>query len=1075
VTNPPRLVARLFGVIAVIVALASGALIASSPAAAAPISEPIAASEARDTATEMSVPFVDDEFTDDEYTDRTLTESPYRTLNRWVGAANGFHTQFDGFVGTQMAEQTERIIVQGNEMAMGNLFYKISSDFTQFAVTLDVLNGIGSTIDGIVKMLLEALFSVTGSTGGVALFGVLLVLVMTITIFRTFGRGVAVMLRQTGAVALVAALVFGVGYSAMNYTPGSGEYDPAPATPGWFVKGVNDTIGWLAATPAAIFADGVETTVWGSNDTNQLGNGLGCTDYVRELDERFTNQTDLAVTNESTSKVAIANVMDSLWESTGLYVWTKTQAGYDNPYADKVYCRILDWRAGMSPAQQAYVTAGGLETSAGGSNAEMKAAITTNSATRAPFAPASNNAGTASVVAWAACKPVGFNGTDFTWEWEAGWEGFRGGIENWVTNPRGTEMTAANANESCQGWWNARQIIDTSGAAVQEQVIPDIFYISGDSGWIQDRASGAADSVAVQDFLTNLTGLSPWGGAAGTRAYVIGAGLSMLAFGFIDIVVIISKLFAAVFILGLWFVLIGSLFQPQQMKDQLTRTANKFLGAAIFASLTTLILTFVVIFTRALILIGGDLWGEGALGTMIWAGMAPITALILVHMMFTRVFKLPSPVSIRGATAWNKAGASGVIGAGVAAGVGAGVGSYVGSIASGEMRRGIRRAGRGVVRNALHGKKAGAVAGAASRSRMAPVGAAAKGAAGGLAVAGAAAAAAGAVAGKRTNPSTAEATFQAIKEQQARDKADLKAARSAYRAEHGSAAPGDVAGMIGDRARSYRGKIRDHAHTYGGTIAGALGITAVASEMATRKRARLATIEARNNPNAREVTAQQAAAGMTMAAARTGRILEGDDAALRRAAWDASSSAPKLTGNVHGARMSEARDLARTILSSASPTKDLAGGARTFSVPVSMTAATVQARRSATAPRAKEMSRAQSNAVVQQTRTAASRVASVLSAPADATMAMRRAGWGVQDAAKQTAEHFIGSSAVRSVVNDARVAAAAVAVGVDKARTSALAQSVAKAARSGEERRAANAELLRAWREHQDRTEKEQR
>lgn len=54
---------------------------------------------------------------------------------------------------------------------------------------------------------------------------------------------------------------------------------------------------------------------------------------------------------------------------------------------------------------------------------------------------------------------------------------------------------------------------------------------------------------------------------------------------------------------------------------------------------------------------------------MLWSGFAPFTALILVHLPFTKVFKMPSPVTIGGARAWHKADASGALSTAAAAGV----------------------------------------------------------------------------------------------------------------------------------------------------------------------------------------------------------------------------------------------------------------------------------------------------------------------------------------------------------------------------------------------------------------------
>ena len=73
-------------------------------------------------------------------------------------------------------------------------------------------------------------------------------------------------------------------------------------------------------------------------------------------------------------------------------------------------------------------------------------------------------------------------------------------------------MTAANADEQCQKWWDATTPTDGSASG---QDVPDIFDVKGDAGWLSERAATADRPEAVRDFLTSLTGVNPWGGTTG--------------------------------------------------------------------------------------------------------------------------------------------------------------------------------------------------------------------------------------------------------------------------------------------------------------------------------------------------------------------------------------------------------------------------------------------------------------------------------------------------------------------------------------------------------------------------------
>lgn len=894
-----RLSPLRFGLAAAAALMMLLVLAPAGSASAAEASAPTAASNIVDAG--WTIP--DDQIpTESEVNERTknyVSGTMLRTLNRWGDASNGFHTKYDGFIGSQLADMAQRNFTQGGAMSVGNWAMTVTSEFTQFAVNLDIINGLGSAMDGIAKTMLQALIGVTGGAGAGILFGVIAIVSILLAIWRNARSGLARMAREAGAVIVVIAVVFGIGITTLNYNPGQGDtYNPAPASPGWFVKGVNDAITNLTALPAKTFVDGVEGAVWGNElaDSN-LGGGLGCSQYTAAMAASFDRGVAATTTN-SKSQVAIAQVTDSLWDSTGLYVWAKTQGGYQNPYAAKVYCRLLDFRNGSAPKSSASMTyIAALNSGYNAPSASLNKAITTDAGLRAPFAPSSAENTTASMVAWAACNPTGFSNGRFTWAWEPDWVGFKGG-----TGTLSFEMTTANANDECQKWWEATSPTDASGDATGGQDVPDIFDVKGDAGWISEHTAATGASGKVRDYLNALTGVNPWGGTMGVTSYAGGALLTMGAFVFIDVIVIIAKLFAAMFIIALWFVLIGAMFRPAEMKERLGKTVNKFLGTAVFAALTTLILTFVVVFTRALIRIGIDIWGGGSIGSMLWSGLAPVLALVLVHIMFTKVFKLPSPVSLRGAQAWGKSGMSGALGAGVGAGVGSFMGTRLGSMAKGAAQRaGSTAMNAGL--NKVTGGRLGGVAG--SRSAMAP-----SGAKPGVAEELAARVAAGeqltrkeqksvekAAAGERDATAKRDWSLaqEAAHEQKKLDVSELRSARREFRDEHGVAAPGDIAGAIAAGAGTLAATTGAKARKAAGAVSDRTGLTALRSELATRRAARQETVHARKSSAAerdaiRSGITSNGAASLASVNSATAAAMTGADAATKRARWGASAA-----------------------------------------------------------------------------------------------------------------------------------------------------------------------------------------
>ncbi|WP_433673888.1 hypothetical protein [Microbacterium gorillae] len=603
-----------------------------------------------------------------EDAEKSIYDSQYRSINRWGDATTSFFTKYDGFVGTQLIDQAQRGLNQSLAMSVGNFFSNATSNFTQWAVSFSAIDTLGASIDDITGQIVRALFTMDGSGGAVGsalITGLMLVLVLIIMWQSARNGGAVVMARRLTALVLVFAMLFAMANAALSGGGTTDEkgYHPVILSPGWVVKSVNDTVGSIANVPASLFVDGIQTI--GATENEKAGNNLSCANFQVAMNTRLTEQQESATNAGSGGLVAITTVMDQLSESTGLETWKKIQTGFNNPFGENVYCRILEERSTAStPFWSAYLTGGGAGTG------WMQPVFSTHVGENAPFAPNTPNNTAATYVAWAACTPTEVVDAQIRWKWTDGWVGFQGGVNGIGGAPEAT-MDAGNADENCKAWWNA---VSVDGA---EQNIPNIFDISGEAGWIDDRTKNieGAGRDQVRDFLYALTGVNATGGATATGAYAVSSFMQFLAFGSLDVVTVIAKLFNSMFTFAIWFVLLGALFSRNPFKERIVKSFNKFLGVTVFASMMTAIMTFIVIFSRILIGLGNGMFGPGSLFGMLWAGFAPITALILVHLMFTKVFRMPSPVTVSGVRAWSKASASGTLGAAAAGGVGAGVGA----------------------------------------------------------------------------------------------------------------------------------------------------------------------------------------------------------------------------------------------------------------------------------------------------------------------------------------------------------------------------------------------------------------
>jgi hypothetical protein len=114
----------------------------------------------------------------------------------------------------------------------------------------------------------------------------------------------------------------------------------------------------------------------------------------------------------------------------------------------------------------------------------------------------------------------------------------------------------------------------------------------------------------------------------------------------------------------------------------------------VFSFGISLILSLIAVITKLLIDVGNGLGGPGNPVTLLWAGAAPIIALVVLHHIFTKVLKMPSPISPAGALAWGTAGGA----------AGAAIGSSLVNRAQNRAKGAAMQAARGGLHKATGGR-----------------------------------------------------------------------------------------------------------------------------------------------------------------------------------------------------------------------------------------------------------------------------------------------------------------------------------------------------------------------------------
>ena len=608
--------------------------------------------------------------TSDQLTSRYIRNG-YLPLNRWFLASTGFHDEFDSFITAQLTEKALRGTVQNLGMMGGNTAWFSTGEIVRFATDYDVLgNKVGAAADHAAGIIGSTL------TQNPILVGTVLTLVVISVLWGAWRKrsgGSGPWRRAVGIIVVlglmtVSAAAASTG-SPVTSADGVTTYDPPAGSPVWAATAVSDAVSAFAAVPAAAMVD------WGGTASAAgTGGKYSCDAYTAAM----ATKGDTLAAGAGTDVVAVTKVINSLWQTTGLATWKVAQFGGDNPYGDFMYCRALDQQAPMVTAGNAnFLTrSSALGFSSTGPTPGTRGA-------RSPIFTTSDNGDfDKTMIAWASCRPKTAR--------PSGPSSFN------VANEWRTKRDSANwiGPADCWNWWSATFAKD----------IPAVFAIGGSQGAIED----ITEDARVRDFVNALHGSSLGAIATGTVAivsYDVAAFLMTLVFLGMALAVIVAKTYAIVLVMVLFFVMIVSLFARTSAIERITPLLQKFLGITVFSFGISIILSLIAVLTKLLIDVGNGLGGAGNPVTLLWAGVAPMISLLILHNIFTKVVKMPSPLSLTGALAWGTAGGA------AGAAIGMGIANRVQNRATGAARGLVKRGANAAVSKATGGRIASALGG----------------------------------------------------------------------------------------------------------------------------------------------------------------------------------------------------------------------------------------------------------------------------------------------------------------------------------------------------------------------------
>jgi hypothetical protein len=456
-------------------------------------------------------------------------------------------------------------------------------------------------------------------------------------------------------IAVMAVMVAGASRTTVVTAPedGSTATDFGIGSPGWAATRINALIAAVASAPAKAIADQGSVTEQTADTT---GDPLSCAAFTANM---RANYQDLYLSGPARLGASVPLVMSQMWENTGLMVWVNSQFGASNPYGPRVFCHVLENRLGttrwlMSNTDVPRRTDGFGPRQGSGNGTVMGLLLDANRAGVPGVngeAPAwdfrgEDTAEDASVIGWAACRWAGDWSVDPQWALVAS-GGDSGGGDGFDGGDSGSPVTA----DDCRTWWSDPGT-DVTGLNMNFEDNP---------GHIRAATAGAPQ---VGNFLANWHGNDNSAAFALAFSFDLSSLVMLLVFGGIALGIVVAKVAMVVMIALLFLALVASLWIGPGAR--IASYAKFYIGLAVFTFAISAIFALLNLITGFLVGAGARQFGPGSILAVLWSGFAPVTAIVVLHLLFKHVLRVPSPFKPSGALAY--AGSIGGIGAAAGAG-----------------------------------------------------------------------------------------------------------------------------------------------------------------------------------------------------------------------------------------------------------------------------------------------------------------------------------------------------------------------------------------------------------------------
>ena len=587
-------------------------------------------------------------------------------VNRWSGAIGNEHTRLPGGLFSSVANAPNTInrsIFVGGMTSVGAAEWQLGVATTEAASQFCFANTVGQDANSLAAKLGNAV----SSSGLVAILAV----VALLAVLWKASRGRESPLKHVGKIAIVVGLFSAVVAAATVKTAPNSP--PTPMSPAWFITTAYNAISNIAGAPASAIASGANAAVGGANQqVVAKQDPLSCGWYTQEL----VTQYQATYTNANSYGYVVPVSMNSLWEQAAIPAYTSEQFGNNNNFGPLIYCHLLEDQAGISPATQSQVA---LASGALSGDTNLASFSHPESTSLAWNGAITNNQEDESMVAWAACQsPNNGAGSGFTpTEWNLATGATTPSAWTTTTNLFAQQSAHADTTVSgadCQVFWSANApatggqfgdaapgspFANPSAAPWPGQISnPDYSVFNwGDSPTTIANATNnvGASGQEIGNFLGNLHGTSNASAMATSFIFLLSSTVVMIIFLVLGLAVIIAKLGLLLSMALLPVMLLLALMPGGSGTGKFLAYGKHLLGLIIFATGAGILLSLISIITAMLADIGVSAAGQGSLFALIWVAIAPVTAVVVVHMFFKKVLKAPSPFKPSSAMAYGAA------------------------------------------------------------------------------------------------------------------------------------------------------------------------------------------------------------------------------------------------------------------------------------------------------------------------------------------------------------------------------------------------------------------------------------